>query len=112
MTRSVAVTDQPRKRKATEAPTTVLKPKLSRKVTSTINLPTPSESDDFYLPSNEWNFKITTWNVAGLRAVVKKGGMDFIKKEDPDIICLQVSVTPKPITHNGCFYYKPINVGN
>lgn len=41
-------------------------------------------------PSGEkWNFKITTWNVAGLRAWIKKGGIDYVKKEDPDILCLQ-----------------------
>lgn len=36
-----------------------------------------------------WNFKISSWNVAGLKAWVKKNGMEYIKREDPDIICLQ-----------------------
>lgn len=35
------------------------------------------------------NFKITSWNVAGIRACVKKNGMEYIKKEDADIMCLQ-----------------------
>lgn len=33
--------------------------------------------------------KICSWNVAGLRAWVKKDGLKYLKKEDPDIICLQ-----------------------
>ncbi|KAK3923088.1 Recombination repair protein 1 [Frankliniella fusca] len=36
-----------------------------------------------------WNFKISSWNVAGLKAWVKKSGMEFLKHEDPDILCLQ-----------------------
>jgi exodeoxyribonuclease-3 len=33
--------------------------------------------------------KITTWNVAGLRAFLKKNGWDWIKNNDPDVICFQ-----------------------
>ncbi|MFC2149696.1 exodeoxyribonuclease III [Candidatus Auribacterota bacterium] len=33
--------------------------------------------------------KVLSWNVNGLRAVYKKGFMDFLGKEDPDVICLQ-----------------------
>ncbi len=34
--------------------------------------------------------KLTSWNVNGIRAVVKKGAFQaFIKQEKPDIICLQ-----------------------
>ena len=34
--------------------------------------------------------KIYSWNVNGLRAVLKKGALqNFIKKENPDILCLQ-----------------------
>lgn len=33
--------------------------------------------------------KIISWNVNGIRAAHKKGLLDFIKKENPDIICLQ-----------------------
>ncbi|XP_043188809.1 exodeoxyribonuclease-like isoform X1 [Amphibalanus amphitrite] len=36
-----------------------------------------------------WNFKIASWNVAGLRACAKKDGFKYIVKEDPDIMCLQ-----------------------
>ena len=33
--------------------------------------------------------KIISWNVNGIRAVIKKGFLDFLDKYDPDIICLQ-----------------------
>jgi len=37
----------------------------------------------------ECNLKISTWNVAGLRAWIKKDGLDFLQHEKPDVICLQ-----------------------
>ncbi|KAJ2950387.1 hypothetical protein O0L34_g8630 [Tuta absoluta] len=37
----------------------------------------------------EWNFKIACWNVDGIRAWMNKGGLDYIKYEKPDILCLQ-----------------------
>tara|TARA_Y100000310_G_scaffold171786_1_gene171943 strand:+ start:220 stop:981 length:762 start_codon:yes stop_codon:yes gene_type:complete len=33
--------------------------------------------------------KIVSWNVNGIRAVMKKGFHKFIEKENPDIICIQ-----------------------
>jgi exodeoxyribonuclease-3 len=33
--------------------------------------------------------EILSWNVNGLRAILKKGFMDFLSAESPDIICLQ-----------------------
>ena len=33
--------------------------------------------------------KIISWNVAGLRACLKKGFEDFFNNEKPEIICLQ-----------------------
>jgi exodeoxyribonuclease-3 len=33
--------------------------------------------------------KIVCWNVNGIRAIVKKGFFDWLKKESPDILCLQ-----------------------
>ena len=33
--------------------------------------------------------KIITWNVNGIRACLGKGMMDFLRAEDPDIICIQ-----------------------
>jgi len=35
------------------------------------------------------DLKIYSWNVNGLRAVAKKGFFDFIKEENPDVICIQ-----------------------
>ena len=33
--------------------------------------------------------KIISWNVNGIRSVAKKGFLDWVKKESPDILCLQ-----------------------
>ncbi len=33
--------------------------------------------------------KLISWNVNGIRAVLKKGFADFLEKENPDILCLQ-----------------------
>ncbi len=33
--------------------------------------------------------KITTWNVNGLRAILKKGFLDWLQAEQPDVLCLQ-----------------------
>lgn len=33
--------------------------------------------------------KICSWNVDGLRAWIKKKGLDWVKEETPDILCLQ-----------------------
>ena len=33
--------------------------------------------------------KIISWNVAGFRACLKKGFIEFFNEENPDIICLQ-----------------------
>lgn len=32
---------------------------------------------------------LISWNVNGIRAVLKKGFLDFVKTHDPDILCLQ-----------------------
>lgn len=37
----------------------------------------------------EWNLKIASWNVAGIRAWLNKGGLDYLKYEKPNILCLQ-----------------------
>src|SRR5690242_11420296 len=33
--------------------------------------------------------KLISWNVNGLRSALKKGFVDFVKKYNPDILCLQ-----------------------
>jgi exodeoxyribonuclease-3 len=43
--------------------------------------------------------KITTWNVAGLRALLKKGGWDWVREYDPDVVCLQeIKAMPEQLT--------------
>jgi len=45
---------------------------------------------DFSKPAKKDNeLKIVSWNVAGFNAVISKGFADYVKNEDPDIICLQ-----------------------
>lgn len=39
--------------------------------------------------SKTWNIKVSSWNVNGLRAWMKKGGIEYVVKENPDIFCLQ-----------------------
>ncbi len=33
--------------------------------------------------------KITTWNVNGIRAAIRKGALDWVNSYQPDILCLQ-----------------------
>ena len=33
--------------------------------------------------------KLISWNVNGVRAVEKKGFLDWLSLEDPDILCIQ-----------------------
>ena len=39
--------------------------------------------------------KLISWNVNGIRSVLKKGFQEFIKKHDPNIICLQETKPPQ-----------------
>lgn len=54
--------------------------------------------------------KIISWNVNGIRAAQKKGFLDFVKREDADIICLQETKAHKdqldPILHHPTPDYK------
>jgi exodeoxyribonuclease III len=54
--------------------------------------------------------KIISWNVNGIRAVHKKGFLDFIKEQDPDILCLQETKAHKdqldPILHHPTAEYS------
>ena len=38
--------------------------------------------------------KLISWNVNGLRSVLKKGFLDFVRKYDPDVLCLQEIKAP------------------
>ena len=33
--------------------------------------------------------KIVSWNVNGIRAILKKGFLEFVNNYDPEIICIQ-----------------------
>ena len=50
--------------------------------------------------------KIISWNVNGIRAAQKKGFDDFIKQENPDIICLQETKAHPDQVHIGLDDYK------
>ena len=39
--------------------------------------------------------RLISWNVNGIRAAVKKGFLDYLKKEGPDILCIQESKAHK-----------------
>lgn len=42
--------------------------------------------------------KLISWNVNGLRAVLRKNFLDYLAKEDPDILCLQeTKATPDDV---------------
>jgi len=49
------------------------------------------DREEFKSPSNgkDFNFKISSWNVNGVRAWLEKDGLDYVKAEDPDICCFQ-----------------------
>ena len=39
--------------------------------------------------------KLISWNVNGIRAAVKKGFIDYLESEQPDILCIQESKAHK-----------------
>lgn len=42
--------------------------------------------------------RIVSWNVNGVRAALKKGLLDFLSRESPDVLCLQeIKATPEQI---------------
>ena len=42
-----------------------------------------------HLTKRERKVKIISWNVNGIRAAHKKGFLEFVEKEDPDVLCVQ-----------------------
>lgn len=51
--------------------------------------------------------KLISWNVNGLRAVLGKGFIDFVKKHNPDILCLQeVKAQPDQVDLDLESYHK------
>lgn len=58
----------------------------------------------------KYNLKISTWNVSGIRAVIKKSGIQYILKEDADIVALQETKCdkdkiPEEVKLSGYHYY-------
>jgi exodeoxyribonuclease-3 len=54
--------------------------------------------------------KITTWNVAGLRALLKKGGWEWVQNYDPDVICFQeIKAMPEQLTEENHQLFEPYN---
>jgi exodeoxyribonuclease-3 len=54
--------------------------------------------------------KITTWNVNGLRAALNKGVWDWIRQENPDVLCLQeIKARPEQISNE---YHDEFNIHN
>ncbi|KAM6106520.1 DNA repair nuclease/redox regulator APEX1-like [Phoenicopterus ruber ruber] len=41
------------------------------------------------LGGRRFTLKVTSWNVAGLQAWVRKGGLQWVQEEAPDVLCLQ-----------------------
>lgn len=56
--------------------------------------------------STKKSLKLLSWNVNGVRAIAKKGFLDWLDKEDPDILCLQetkahIEQLPGSLVHPG-----------
>ncbi len=55
--------------------------------------------------------KIVSWNINGLRAAIKNGAIDWIKKENADVVCLQETKLSNKIELNLKGYKKIWNIG-
>ncbi|XP_065907192.1 exodeoxyribonuclease-like [Dysidea avara] len=62
----------------------------------------------------KWNLKICSWNVNGIRAWMKKGGVEYLKKESADVYGLQEvkcshedmpESLPKELSDYHCYWY-------
>ncbi|XP_072036071.1 exodeoxyribonuclease-like [Amphiura filiformis] len=64
---------------------------------------TPSLECDKKAENGEsWNFKAVAWNTGGFKSWLKKGGMNYVKEEQPDILFLQeVKIVEKDVTAEG-----------
>lgn len=52
-------------------------------------------------------YKILSWNVNGLRALLRKGFFDWVDREKPDILCLQETKADPGQLPAGAVDYKP-----
>ncbi|XP_050362580.1 recombination repair protein 1 [Nymphalis io] len=76
-----------RRRKADEKATEDSKKKPAKSATDYQSIDFSNHSKNSQ--GKEWNFKIASWNVDGIRAWMGKDGLDYLKYEKPDILCLQ-----------------------
>src|SRR5437016_4810954 len=62
-----------------------------RRATATRKLfPTSATSCCVRAPTRRFNFvKLISWNVNGLRSVLRKNFLEFLDSEKPDVLCLQ-----------------------
>ena len=43
--------------------------------------------------------KLISWNVNGIRSILKKGFLEFVRKEKPDVLCVQeIKARPEDVT--------------
>ncbi|MBI4353438.1 MAG: exodeoxyribonuclease III [Candidatus Omnitrophica bacterium] len=48
--------------------------------------------------------KLLSWNVNGIRSALKKGFLEFVKKENPDVLCLQETKASKEQAGTGLLF--------
>jgi hypothetical protein len=89
------------KRKVTPSISTVKK-SLSATDSSLPNnttFPSPLIIDDADKKQNNRCLTIASYNVAGLKACIKKGFHQYVQAEDPDILCLQETKVNAPLAN-------------
>ncbi|XP_021956670.1 recombination repair protein 1 [Folsomia candida] len=63
------------------------KPALKNKTTTDYSK-IDFETDKKTPKGDEWNYKIACWNIGGIKSWLGKNGLEYLVKEDPDILCL------------------------
>lgn len=88
------VVEQPAS-KSTRKKAADVKPKAEKETAAADKPKLNATKTDFakidFTTDKEFNMKLCSFNVAGLRAFVAKGGHEYFEHEQPNIICLQVS---------------------
>jgi len=76
--------------------------------------PVPVVQTDFTKPELKNQLKIVSWNLAGFNSAIKKGLLEYVKNENPDIICFQeTKIDPKAVKDplvDG--YFQQFYIGN
>ena len=57
------------------------------------------------------SIKLISWNVNGIRAALKKGLLDFIDSESPDVLCLQETKISADLVGDFSFEITPMFTG-